>query len=966
MKKNLLFVILNICFFLGNSQVHFDYTLKTFTEKEGLPDHSLRDIFFDQIGQMWLTTTSSGISVFNGKSFNSVGTESGLSNNMTFRSSQSKDGSIWIATKNGISKIDKAGKVDTFLSSSTNNRKSYFTFTLVDGKDNIWAGGFDGLYKWEGINFKKQNIPKVNRVLFGTNKNGVTYFATDAGLLTMRGSKISLYDSAHGVESKNIYRIFPINEHRVLIGGFDGFFEFDPILKKSKRIITDKGENTSALAIEQINESEFLISSGANNLFLYNGKILSEIDVNLNDPVVDIKKDQFGTIYMAGKYLYQFKKNFFTKKESLPSKVAGFTNYLLYENDIKVAYKDSICYVFKGAKELNKIQLSDEIITATNYFKGILMLGTNKGAVYNFVNGLLKKVVQPNFVNNQPDIVHTIWSAQDGDVYIGRNYTLLRVIKGTNQLSNINYPDNAGASVFELKSGLNGKILVASSSGLYSLHGSDSILKRIIIPKISGSIVSVVEDKLGFIWFAEDGKGVGRIIGNDSVQYISELNGLPYTDISKLFILKEEPNACYVLHIGGLSKIEFYKKLITRIINLKLGKRGVPEVLQGISITNGSFIVSNDGSYFEKHLEIDTVIHKISYLNALNQGDKTVKSNSWRSISTLDTILLKKGGSQLQLIFNDIANNEESKLYLRYKLINNKSLVSNIQEIGLLSLGYLEPGDYELELSFLESPEGFATVFTKHVKVIVPFLWYQTWYFKSFLFVAFVTVLLLILDKIRKRKFQKKQLYLDNQREKLELENKVLKSQLNPHVVFNLLNNIQSRILFEEKDKAIESISSLSSFLRKTLELSKHEEIYLTEEIAYLKSFIDFRKNELEGLNVIFKDELTGKVIDGKIPSMLWQPLIENALKYCGGDDRVIKIDFTRKDDLLVGKISNSVSSSYYNHNLVIGNGLRLVNERVNLLNKINGLNTAAFEYSINVSSFEASISISLKYISYE
>lgn len=79
MKKSLFFIYFLFVSFFSIGQVHFDYTLKVFTEKEGLPDHSLRDIFIDRVGQMWLTTTSSGIAVFNGKQFNKITTENGLS-----------------------------------------------------------------------------------------------------------------------------------------------------------------------------------------------------------------------------------------------------------------------------------------------------------------------------------------------------------------------------------------------------------------------------------------------------------------------------------------------------------------------------------------------------------------------------------------------------------------------------------------------------------------------------------------------------------------------------------------------------------------------------------------------------------------------------------------------------------------------------------------------------------------------
>lgn len=136
---------------------------------------------------------------------------------------------------------------------------------------------------------------------------------------------------------------------------------------------------------------------------------------------------------------------------------------------------------------------------------------------------------------------------------------------------------------------------------------------------------------------------------------------------------------------------------------------------------------------------------------------------------------------------------------------------------------------------------------------------------------------------------------LDAQRQNREQEIKVLKmnedlavsqltslrAQMNPHFIFNAMNSIQQFTLKNDVDNANLYISRFSTLLRKVLQSSQHNLITLEEEITLLNLYLDIEKLRL-GSNFVYTikadDEIEPDAV--KIPGMLLQPFVENALKH--------------------------------------------------------------------------------------
>ncbi|MFM9978744.1 MAG: sensor histidine kinase [Sphingomonadaceae bacterium] len=107
----------------------------------------------------------------------------------------------------------------------------------------------------------------------------------------------------------------------------------------------------------------------------------------------------------------------------------------------------------------------------------------------------------------------------------------------------------------------------------------------------------------------------------------------------------------------------------------------------------------------------------------------------------------------------------------------------------------------------------------------------------------------------------------------------MLRYQLNPHFLFNTLNSISTLVLLKQTDRANAMLSRLSSFLRYTLVNEPEAQVTLEQEIETLKLYLDIEKMRFEDrLRASF--ELDPRATKARLPSLLLQPLVENAIKY--------------------------------------------------------------------------------------
>jgi LytS/YehU family sensor histidine kinase len=108
---------------------------------------------------------------------------------------------------------------------------------------------------------------------------------------------------------------------------------------------------------------------------------------------------------------------------------------------------------------------------------------------------------------------------------------------------------------------------------------------------------------------------------------------------------------------------------------------------------------------------------------------------------------------------------------------------------------------------------------------------------------------------------------------------KMLRYQLNPHFLFNTLNAISTLILDGKNETANQAVSRLSDFLRYTLDNDPMSRVTLGAELAANDLYLEIEKVRF-GDRLIIEKSIEAKAQEGLVPSLILQPLIENAIKY--------------------------------------------------------------------------------------
>jgi len=160
-----------------------------------------------------------------------------------------------------------------------------------------------------------------------------------------------------------------------------------------------------------------------------------------------------------------------------------------------------------------------------------------------------------------------------------------------------------------------------------------------------------------------------------------------------------------------------------------------------------------------------------------------------------------------------------------------------------------------------------------------------------------------------------------------------LRQQLQPHFLFNSLNSI-SALVGSQPDQARKMIYQLSDFLRGTLKKEEQQLVNLEEELEYLELYLDIEKVRFgHRLTTIVDCEENCKPM--KLPSLLLQPVVENAIKfglYDTTDDITIRISAMQKNNYLEVVVENPFDPETSSPKKGTGFGLSSVQRRLYLL----------------------------------
>lgn len=233
------------------------------------------------------------------------------------------------------------------------------------------------------------------------------------------------------------------------------------------------------------------------------------------------------------------------------------------------------------------------------------------------------------------------------------------------------------------------------------------------------------------------------------------------------------------------------------------------------------------------------------------------------------------------------------------------------------------------------------------IKLTIKPRWWQSVWFRISIFILLAGVIFSF-SEWRLRMIRRKEQYqsfLKNKAAQMELQ--ALQSQINPHFIFNALGAVKSYFRLNRIAEAELLMEDFSELVRMYLEFSKHQFILLDQEIRALKIYTDIERRRFEHrFSVVFRMRLSsGNKVPDKIPSMILQPFVENAInhglfrrKEPGGELRLFFLDCRDAlvvviDDNGIGrKRASEISSRIHKH--YPSRGSSLVTDRINVLNE--------------------------------
>lgn len=271
--------------------------------------------------------------------------------------------------------------------------------------------------------------------------------------------------------------------------------------------------------------------------------------------------------------------------------------------------------------------------------------------------------------------------------------------------------------------------------------------------------------------------------------------------------------------------------------------------------------------------------------------------------SSIDTNFHTFNHTEKKFVFNISSKSlkYQNDIYYQYQLEGiDKDWVTNPYANHIIEYKSLPPNKYTFKVKAIHKFKESKTVYYSF-SIEKPY-WECWWFYLSIITSFLITTFIIFRFQIRRQKIKTR---LKNQLSLTKLT--ALKSQMNPHFIFNSLNSIQDLILQQDRQNAYNYISKFALLVRKILHHSDKDFIEFEEEVKILTVYL-----ELEELR--FKKDFsftikTNDIKDIEIPPMLIQPFVENALKHGllhKKGNKLLSINFKLIDDVLTCEITDN------------------------------------------------------------
>lgn len=306
-----------------------------------------------------------------------------------------------------------------------------------------------------------------------------------------------------------------------------------------------------------------------------------------------------------------------------------------------------------------------------------------------------------------------------------------------------------------------------------------------------------------------------------------------------------------------------------------------------------------------------------------------------------DRLLLKYGDASLRLHLSSIAFKNRGKYDYAYKIVPLDSAFTRVPAANkFVQIAHLPPGEFQFRVKAVTQQGLESQTLSLPIQISAPF-WQEWWFFAGTILLLSTLVALVAMWRFR---YLRRRIEYQNQLIHSQLT--AIKSQMNPHFMFNTLNSLQDLMVKNDIRASNYYLTKFSSLLRKVLETSSQTEISLKSEIELLETYLLLEKlrfGDAFNFQILVEPELDPEEI--YLHPMLLQPFVENAIKHGllhkkGG--RNLLIEFRSQNGVLCviedDGVGREKAARFNNRNQPhhVSFATEAAERRVELINRIN------------------------------
>jgi len=920
----------------------------------------------------------------------------GLASSSVYDMIQDRNGFIWFATANGVSKFDG----HKFMNYTTSNglNSNNITNLIESSNGELYFGNYEkGFNVYSGGKLLKYSNQTVQNVALGgmiiDGDKLYSYYSSNVSIVS-RENTLNLF-KGYLPDTIHINKMVKLNDNTILAATSKGLYKFENQGFTKINIIELNGQEIYWLSGDKDNN----IVVGANGKIyeIKNNAVVRTIEVNLyeKNKVIRLLRDTKGNIWFSivntGFYFIEAGTNRIVNigKKMGIEKTAVNNFFEDNENNIWVStYGEGVfClnnlylinYSEKDGLSNNKVYAikrdnAGRMLVGT--FDGLNILDSNNfKIIYSktvsndymyiydikcvndsiYVNGTFPNKI--NFIrkNYKNDKIYLfgpssfcitkdnrfIVGGWTSDIYI-QPYPPKSIYEGFIPLFNNPKAVNKIYNIFEDN---RSNLWIGTTLGLcHIVMNSDKIAnsQKTFFPQneiLTTTIRSITQDRNDKIWFAGD-KGIASYDLNNSV--IANYPKLKEYDLSSSNTLSvDKYNRLWIGSMNGL----FIRGTISgdkdsvKILNTETGLPS-NEIysLYYDSTNNNMWIGSAKGLSSLDVTEFDN-----KKILPVHVQIKNVKSED--SVYTnFDNIILEPSRNNIYIDFTAVNYSSPGTVKYQYKLDEEWVDIPN----DYVNFTSLKKGDYKLAIraKTINRPWGIPKLISF---TVLPYFT-ETLLFRAsvigLLIIGFAFVTKKRIQYVKKRSKEK----FDINDQMNELKHRALSAMMNPHFIFNSLNSVQYLINIDRKREANDYISLMARLIRMNLNSASESYIKLDEEIKRLELYLQIEKLRFsEKFNY---EIFTGTGIEPNsimIPNMIIQPFVENSIWHGimpSGRDGFIKLSFNFENVsvndnsfkfLIIRITDNGIGLTEAQKNKKDGHiskGIQIIQDRLTLLSK--------------------------------